>query len=47
MLKMFAVQGPCGAGGDCSLQELKTFLDFKIKEEELTLSGNVYRLAKT
>ncbi|XP_062517010.1 anaphase-promoting complex subunit 2-like [Corticium candelabrum] len=47
MLKMFAVQGPSSAGSDCSLQELKSFLDFKVKEEKLTLASGVYSLAKT
>ena len=47
MLKMFAVQGPSVSGGDCSVQELKAFLDTKVRQEELTLSGSVYRLAKT
>lgn len=44
MLKMVAVQGPSASGADYSIQELKSFLDIKIKQGELTLSDSLYRL---
>ena len=45
MLRMFAMQGTSAM--ECSLQELKLFLDRKVKEQSLILSGGVYRLPKT
>ncbi|XP_067662241.1 anaphase-promoting complex subunit 2-like [Haliotis asinina] len=44
MLRMFAMQGP--STGECSVQELKVFLDRKVKEQKLLYSGGVYRLPK-
>lgn len=44
MLKMFAAQGP--AGVDCSLQQLRHFLDRKVREHKLLFSGGYYRLPK-
>jgi anaphase-promoting complex subunit 2 len=43
MLKMFAMQGPTTS--ECSIPELKAFLDRKVKEQKLIYSGGVYRLA--
>ena len=45
MLRMFAMQGTSAM--ECSLQELKLFLDRKVKEQSLVLSGGVYKLPKT
>lgn len=42
MLKMFAMQG--NTGKECTQQELKRFLDGKVKEERLVYSAGVYRL---
>ncbi|CAH1389815.1 unnamed protein product [Nezara viridula] len=44
MLKMFAAQGPTGV--DCSLQQLKHFLDRKVREHKLLFSGGYYKLPK-
>ncbi|XP_014681229.1 PREDICTED: anaphase-promoting complex subunit 2-like isoform X2 [Priapulus caudatus] len=44
MLKVFAMQGP--STGECSIQELKHFLDRKVKEQHLIYAGGVYRLPK-
>lgn len=43
MLKMFAFQGPTI---ECSLQELKIFLDRKVREHQLIYSNGLYRLPK-
>ncbi|CAH0547207.1 unnamed protein product [Brassicogethes aeneus] len=43
MLKMFAFQGPTL---ECSLQELKVFLDRKVREHQLIFSGGYYTLPK-
>ena len=43
MLMMFAMQGP---GSVCSLQELKAFLDKKVKDQQLLCVSGVYRLPK-
>lgn len=43
MLKMFAFQGPTI---ECTMQELKKFLDRKVREHELVFSGGLYRLPK-
>ncbi|XP_018333173.1 anaphase-promoting complex subunit 2 isoform X2 [Agrilus planipennis] len=44
MLKMFAFQGPTI---ECSLQELRHFLDAKVREHELVYSGGLYKLPKS
>ncbi|XP_073975061.1 anaphase promoting complex subunit morula isoform X2 [Rhodnius prolixus] len=44
MLKMFASQGPSGV--ECSLQQLRHFLDRKVREHKLLFSGGYYRLPK-
>ena len=44
MLKMFASQGPSAV--DCSQQELRLFLDSKVREHKLLFSGGYYRLQK-
>ena len=43
MLKMFASQGPTV---ECTSQELRHFLDRKVREHELVFSGGFYRLPK-
>lgn len=43
MLKMFAFQGPVT---ECSMQELRAFLDKKVREHQLTLCGGLYKLPK-
>ena len=43
MLKMFAMQGP---GSECSIDELRVFLDRKVKEQKLIYATGVYRLPK-
>lgn len=43
MLKMFAFQGPTI---ECTLQELKVFLDRKVREQQLIYSGGLYKLPK-
>ncbi|XP_071154099.1 anaphase-promoting complex subunit 2-like isoform X1 [Mytilus edulis] len=45
MLRMFAMQGPTTM--ECSTQELKGFLDRKVKEQKLLYAGGVYRLPKS
>ncbi|XP_011633814.1 anaphase-promoting complex subunit 2 isoform X1 [Pogonomyrmex barbatus] len=44
MLKMFASQGPGAV--ECGLPELRQFLDRKVREHQLLLSGSFYRLPK-
>ncbi|XP_046390821.1 anaphase-promoting complex subunit 2 [Ischnura elegans] len=44
MLKMFASQGPTSV--ECSLQELRHFLDRKVREHKLLFSNGLYRLPK-
>ena len=44
MLRMFAMQGSSG-GKECSLAELKAFLDCKVREQQLTYSAGAYQLA--
>ena len=46
MLKMFAMQGP-SSSHDWSPAELKTFLDKKVKEQQLVCSGGLYQLNKS
>lgn len=43
MLRMFAMQGP---GSQVSQQDLRTFLDHKVKEQKLVFVSGVYRLPK-
>lgn len=43
MLKMFASQAP---GTECSLQELRQFLDTKVRTHQLILQGGMYKLPK-
>jgi len=43
MLRMFAMQGP---GSQVSQQDLRTFLDHKVKEQKLVYVSGVYRLPK-
>jgi len=45
MLKMFASQGPGTV--ECGLPELRQFLDRKVREHQLLLSDNLYRLPKS
>nr|CAD7193888.1 unnamed protein product [Timema douglasi] len=45
MLKMFASQGPMSV--ECNVQELRHFLDRKVREHKLLFSGGLYRLPKT
>ncbi|XP_071947983.1 anaphase-promoting complex subunit 2-like [Antedon mediterranea] len=45
MLKMFAMQGP--ASSECSEQELRVFLDRKVRDQQLIYAGGIYRLPKT
>ncbi|CAG4931749.1 unnamed protein product [Parnassius apollo] len=44
MLKMFASQAP---GAECSVQELRQFLDTKVRTHQLVLQGGMYKLPKT
>ena len=44
MLQMFALQG--AGGNECSQMELKVFLDRKVREQQLTLTGGMYQLPK-
>ncbi|CAG9565257.1 unnamed protein product [Danaus chrysippus] len=44
MLKMFASQAP---GTECSLQELRQFLDTKVRTHQLILQAGMYKLPKT
>ncbi|KAK3606129.1 hypothetical protein CHS0354_010758, partial [Potamilus streckersoni] len=44
MLRMFTMQGATTM--ECSIQELKHFLDRKVKEQQLMYSGGVYRLPR-
>lgn len=43
MLKMFASQAP---GTECSIQELRQFLDTKVRTHQLVLQGSMYKLPK-
>ncbi|XP_032228390.1 anaphase-promoting complex subunit 2 isoform X2 [Nematostella vectensis] len=45
MLRIFAMQGPESA--QCSVGDLKRFLDCKVKEQELQFANGFYRLPKT
>ncbi|KAK4026154.1 hypothetical protein OUZ56_015173 [Daphnia magna] len=44
MLKMFTMQGSSGA--ECTLLQLKNFLDSKVKQQLLSFSSGTYRLPK-
>jgi len=44
MLKMFAMQGP--SINECTQQDLKNFLEKKVRNQELYLSAGLYRLPK-
>ena len=45
MLKMFAMQGPSAV--ECDIEELRSFLDEKVRLHELLFSGGQYRLPRT
>jgi len=45
MLKMFTLQS--SSGDECNLQQLKMFLDSKVKQQLLTFASGMYRLPKT
>jgi len=45
MLKMFTLQSSTGT--ECTLQQLKMFLDSKVKQQLLVFSSGMYRLPKT
>lgn len=44
MLKMFVSEGPTSM--ECSIQELRFFLEGKVREHKLIVSGGVYKLPK-
>ena len=44
MLKMFTLQG--SSGTECTLQQLKVFLDSKVKQQLLVFNSGMYRLPK-
>ena len=44
-LKMFAMQGSASTV-ECNLEQVKAFLDRKVRERELIYSGGQYRLPK-
>ncbi|XP_046971719.1 anaphase-promoting complex subunit 2 [Vanessa cardui] len=44
MLKMFASQAP---GAECSLQELRQFLDIKVRTHQLVLQAGMYKLPRS
>ncbi|VVC94836.1 unnamed protein product [Leptidea sinapis] len=44
MLKMFAALAP---GTECSVQELRQFLDTKVRTHQLVFQGGMYKLPKT
>lgn len=45
MLKMFAIHGPGGA--QCTLEDVKQFLDKKVKAGELHFASGCYKLIKS
>ncbi|KAK3727174.1 hypothetical protein QZH41_015192, partial [Actinostola sp. cb2023] len=45
MLRMFAMQGP--ASTQCSIEDLRRFLDRKVREQELQLVNGFYKLPKS
>lgn len=44
MLRIFATQGPSAV--ECDREELRSFLDTKVKQHKLNFSGGHYRLPK-
>ena len=46
MLKMFAMQGPNSSGAEVDVDQVRNFLDKKVRERELLFSGGQYRLPK-
>jgi len=44
MLRIFAMQGPSAV--ECDMQELRAFLDTKVRQHKLSFSGGHYRLPK-
>ena len=42
MLRMFAMQGQSSA--ECDIEELRSFLDDKVRQHELLFSGGQYKL---
>ena len=44
MLKMFAMQGPTASVGECDIDEVRTFLDKKVREHALCFVGGQYKL---
>ena len=44
MLKMFAIHGP--AGSQCTVEDVKQFLDHKVEAGELHVSNGLYKLSK-
>ena len=47
MLKMFTLGTASSGNSECSLQQLKQFLDSKVKQQLLTFSTGMYRLPKS
>lgn len=45
MLRMFAMQGP--SSSQCSVDDLRRFLDRKVKDQELQFVNGFYRLPKS
>ena len=45
MLKMFAMQGPSAV--ECDIEELRSFLDEKVRQHELLFSAGQYKLPKS
>ena len=45
MLRMFAMQGP--SSSQCSTDDLRRFLDRKVKDQELQFVNGFYRLPKS
>jgi len=47
MLKMFTLGSASSGNSECTLQQLKQFLDSKVKQQLLTFSTGMYRLPKS
>ncbi|XP_059088575.1 anaphase-promoting complex subunit 2-like [Tigriopus californicus] len=45
MLKMFAMQAPSAV--ECDINEVRAFLDKKVRDHELVFTGGMYKLPKT
>ena len=45
MLKMFAVTGP--SGSQCTVDDVKQFLDKKVKDGDLQFANGLYKLGKS